>query len=62
MKAKIGRAIERAHSFLGAVEELYDADLMVMASNALLPIYLILKSKQGMEQDGRHLRLIEKES
>lgn len=62
MKAKIERAVERMHLFLGAVEELYDYDLMVIAANALLPIYLVLQSKLGIEPESKktncHLRLI----
>ncbi len=60
---KVERAIEQAHFSLGSIEELYDYDLFILAANALLPIYLVLKGKQGMEgtepqKADRHLRLI----
>ncbi len=67
MKTRIDKAIGQMHNLLGAIENLYDNDLMVMASNALLPIYFVLKSKQGIEQSeprraDRHLRVIRKEN
>lgn len=48
MTEKINQAIERLHKFLGVVEELYDADLLVMAANAVLPVYFVLMAKRDL--------------
>ena len=66
MKNKVDKALERLHAFLSAIEDFYDLDLMRMATEALTPIYIILKVNQGIEQpeskkDNRHLRLVQGE-
>ncbi len=66
MTAKVDKALERLHGLLAAIEEVHDLDLWNTSKNALAIIYLILKSKQGMEQPepqraDRYLHLVEKE-
>lgn len=62
MTKEVDEAIKRLHDFGAAIERLYDADLLRMATEALTPIYIILKENQGKEQPkpkiDRHLHLV----